>query len=734
MTPVTQLVLAGGGHSHALLLRRWSMHPHQRPKGVITLVNRSSTTLYSGMVPGLIAGLYSHDQVAIDLRRLAEEAGVAFVQAEIQSLDLTSQTLQLEGRLPLPFTQLSLDVGAISRPVAADRSPPAGSLVPIKPLEPALALLESQNGNSPDPFHVVGSGLAGVEVALALRHRWPTRPIHLLARIDRLDRRLAKALREAEVHVEYQPADAPATTALATISAGLICSGSRAPGWLAASGLPCCSRSGRVLTNNTLQVIEHPEIFASGDCGLIDTDRRPPSGVWAVRAAIPLARNLEAACQNQPLRPWTPQRKALQLLGGVQGGRLTAWALWGSLMLGPHPLLWRWKQRIDRRFMQRFQASAMSKAEASADGDPMLCRGCAAKLPAATLEAALSSAGVGGLAKAPEDAAVMPTEAFGQKAPLLQSVDGFPALISDPWVNGRITALHACSDLWACGASVQSAQAVVTLPLTSPSIQQVLLAQTIAGIRSALDPQKAVLIGGHTLEERNPAPNPCSLGLQLVLCVQGSPRCNFWPKRGLQAGDQLLLSRPLGTGVLFAAAMAGATPPAYLDTALTQMQTSQHPLVQQLTDLEQKHPGQLHAATDITGFGLLGHLDEMLGNTAKNRERLQVQLDANRIPALPGALALLTAGYASSLAPANRRAWSLLDPPASARQHAPVCLHLGEQKADNKHHRALLELLIDPQTCGPLLISVSPAFAAALINQPGHAWHTIGRVTQLPMN
>ena len=109
-----------------------------------------------------------------------------------------------------------------------------------------------------------------------------------------------------------------------------------------------------------------------------------------------------------------------------------------------------------------------------------------------------------------------------------------------------------------------------------------------------------------------------------------------------------------------------------LDTALTQMQTSQHPLVEQLTALEQQHPGQLHAATDITGFGLLGHLGEMLGDTAKDRERLQVQLDANRIPALPGALALLSTGYASSLAPANRRAWSLLDPPASARQPALV--------------------------------------------------------------
>ena len=152
MTPVTQLVLAGGGHSHALLLRRWAMRPKQRPKGLITLVNRSSTTLYSGMVPGLIAGLYTCDQVAIDLRRLADEAGVIFVQGEIQGLDLTSQTLRLEGRLPLPFTQLSLDVGAISRPVAFDKSMSAADWIPIKPLEPALAFLESQDGNSSTPF------------------------------------------------------------------------------------------------------------------------------------------------------------------------------------------------------------------------------------------------------------------------------------------------------------------------------------------------------------------------------------------------------------------------------------------------------------------------------------------------------------------------------------------------------------------------------------------------------
>ena len=134
VTAATQLVLAGGGHSHALLLRYWAMRPKHRPKGLITLVNRSSTTLYSGMVPGLIAGLYSRDQVAIDLRRLAAEAGVAFVQAEIQGLDPIYQSLVLEGRPRLPYSQLSLDVGSISRLLSPDQSLPTGCLIPIKPL------------------------------------------------------------------------------------------------------------------------------------------------------------------------------------------------------------------------------------------------------------------------------------------------------------------------------------------------------------------------------------------------------------------------------------------------------------------------------------------------------------------------------------------------------------------------------------------------------------------------
>jgi selenide,water dikinase len=707
------LVLAGGGHSHALVLRRWAMEPSKRPKQLITLVSRTSTALYSGMVPGLIAGIYEREQVAVDLRDLADQAGVALVVAEISGLDLLQQQLRLNQRPSLPYEHLSLNLGAVT---SSSPAPTAG-LVPIKPLEPALAFLAEQDEQmgkpavANSPFQVVGSGLAAVETVLALRKRWPRRPLVLRIRPRHLKPVLMRALREASIQIletsELDQAEEVRTTP------GLVCTGSRAPHWLAASGIPCCPNSGRIRTQASLQVIGQPQLFAAGDCAVIDAHPRAPSGVWAVRAAVPLAQNLAAACDGRPFHSWRPQRQALQLLGGFHSGQPTAWALRGSRLVGPHPLLWRWKKAIDARFMAMFQRSgSMNSAE-------MACRGCAAKLPAGPLESALQRAGIATLGSDPEDAAVLPLRPAAGTTPVLQSVDGFPALVSDPWLNGRLTALHACSDLWACGARVLAAQAVITLPQATESTQETLLAQTLAGIRSALDPQGAQLIGGHTLEARDGlAQPPLSRAVQVTLSVSGQAVETFWPKAGLQAGDRLLLSRPLGTGVLFAAAMTGAAPAPALDTALEQMATSQHPLLEQLLELQSEHPHAIHAATDITGFGLLGHLGEMLRNPG-----LKVVLNGPEIPALPGALALVAKGYASSLAPANRRAWGLLD-------NGSVDLQLNGIDPGSKEHQALLELLVDPQTCGPLLISVQTEIAEQLKAQPQSPWTDIGSVKQ----
>ena len=665
------LVMAGGGHSHALVLKRWAMKPEQRPRQSIVLVNRSSTTLYSGMVPGWIAGLYQLDELAIDLRQLCDQAGVAFVEAEITGLDPQDRCLRLRKRPALHFDWLSLDVGGVSRPSATG--------VPIKPLETSLAFLESEDPCDPKPLRVIGAGAAGLEVVLALRRRWPQRALHLQQRCGQLDPTVQKVLQRAKIALIDGERDYGGPS--------LLCTGSQGPAWLAMSGLPL-DRDGRIRTDRCLRVEGHPCLFASGDCAVISTEPRPASGVWAVRAGRPLAANLEAACQGQSLRPWHPQREALQLIGSHEDA---AWARWGRWRLGPSPLLWRLKQRIDHAFMAGFQQPATM-----ADAAPMACRGCAAKLPAQPLAAALERVGLGGQ---PEDAAHLP----GSEE-LLQSVDGFPALVSDPWLNGRLTALHACSDLWACGARVSSAMATITLPMVPTNEQQELLVQTLAGIRSVLDEQGAELIGGHTMESRSASPLPASLGVQITLSVNGRSSQSPWLKSGLQPGDALLISRPLGTGVLFAGAMTGATKATDLDAALKGMAGSQHTLLEQLEPVR----GDIHACTDITGFGLLGHLCEML----QNRTGLKILLDGAAIPAYSGALDLFERGISSTLAPSNRTAWCWLDGPVQLQQPPSA---------------ALLELLVDPQTCGPLLLACSSK-AAAQLTQKG-PWLRIGNAT-----
>ena len=217
MTAGGVLLLAGGGHSHALVLKRWAMRPEQRPKQSITLINRTSTSLYSGMVPGLIAGIYQQDELAIDLRQLCDRAGVAFVEAEITELNPQDKCLRLRDRPALHFDWLSLNVGAISRPSARG--------IPIKPLEASLAFLESEDPSDPLPLRVIGAGAAGLEVILALRRRWPHRELQLQHRPGQLDGPTRKSLQRARITLidDESSHNGPS----------LLCTGSQGPAWLA---------------------------------------------------------------------------------------------------------------------------------------------------------------------------------------------------------------------------------------------------------------------------------------------------------------------------------------------------------------------------------------------------------------------------------------------------------------------------------------------------------------------
>ena len=696
------------------------MRPRLRPASTeITLVSRRGASLYSGMVPGLVAGIYRPGQCAIDLRRLCRQGGVRFVQAEIEGLDPVARRLRLRGRPPLAYELLSLDVGAVTDPpaaLAAGGDPaPGGDPGPmaVKPLEPFLAWCERVEPGR--RLRLRGGGAAAVELALALRRRGFD--CTLLLRAERLQLGSAAAnragerlLQRAGVVIERNaPPQAPAD---------LLCTGSRAPGWLAAAGLPVDAASGRVLSGADLRVRGHDDLFISGDCGLIAADPRPASGVWAVRAAPVLAENLRRRLRDPaaPLRGWRPQRRALQLLadgssagwprpeGGGQPA-FAALALWGPFALGPSLWLGRWKDRIDRRFMAGLAAVSAQPSGAPgsdrrrltgaaaqrADGpDPaaaaMACRGCAAKLAAAPLAAALARLDPSGAAPAADDAVPLGRDPAG--ALLLQSLDGFPAVVEDAWLNARLTTLHACSDLWACGARVDSVQALVTVPQAAPALQEELLYQSLAGVRSVLDPLGARLIGGHTLEARDGA------GLSLALTVQGPVlQGEAWPKGPLRPGAALLLTRPLGSGVLLAAAMAGAADPVDVDALLAGLQQCQAPLVELLA----AHGCQ--ACTDITGFGLLGHLGEMLEGAPGRC----VRLEPAAIPAWCGALELLQQGFASTLAPANARALELLEGPVLLEPAAEADADAADRGTLAAARR---DLLLDPQTCGPLLAAL----------------------------
>jgi selenide,water dikinase len=669
-----ELLLAGGGHSHALVLKHWAMRPRQRPAATrITLVSRHGSTPYSGLVPAVVAGLQPPEAAAIDLRRLCQGADVTFVQAEIVGLDPLRRELQLAGRPPLRFDLLSLDVGAVTTPAGA------GDALAVKPLEPFLAWCAALPEGQPEgqPVRIRGGGAAAVELALALRAR--CHPVRLLLRGEGLALGSAAAARAGEALLAAAGVSIERNAA-AEAPADLLCTGSRAPDWLAQAGLPVEPDSGRVRTEATLEVLGHPGLFAAGDCALIAGQVRPPSGVWAVRAAPRLAANLSRRLAGRPLRPWRPQPWALQLLGdgGVAGAGPRALASWGPFALGPSRWLWRWKEHLDQRFVQR-----LAESGAMAAGDVPACRGCAAKLAAAPLRSALARLSEGGLPPASEDAVPLARGADGDL--WLESLDGFPALLADPWRNARLTTLHACSDLWACGATVRSAQALVTLPQIGPALQEELLVQTLAGVRSVLDPLGAGLLGGHTLEARDGA------GLSLALTVHGTVAAEgMWPKGPLLPGDRLLLSRPLGSGVLLAAAMAGAAQAVWIDRLLERLEQSQAPLVALLA------AHGCRACTDITGFGLLGHLGEMLAASAAGTA---VRLEAEALPAYPGTAAMLQQGQASSLAPANAQALALLEGPVRLEGGSAWCQ----------------QLLIDPQTCGPLLAALPAAQAPATL-------------------
>ncbi|MGV6827080.1 MAG: selenide, water dikinase SelD, partial [bacterium] len=467
----------------------------------------------------------------------------------------------------------------------------------------------------------------------------------------------------------------PADAVLWVTSAG-------APSWPAESGLDV-DGEGFIKVDSRLRSTSHPEVFAAGDIAALP-DPRPKSGVFAVRQGPVLTKNLRRALIGQPLKAYHPQKNFLGLISTGDPYAVASRGNWSW----EGKLLWTWKDWIDRRFMQRFNELPNMPEEAGpefggvADMEAiqelstlaMRCGGCGAKVGSTVLSRVINRLPeqqrkdvLIGL-NAPDDAAVFEVPA-GKL--MVQSVDYFRAFIDDPYTFGRIAANHALGDIFAMGAEAQSALAIATVPFGREQIVERTLSDVLAGALDTLAPTGAVLAGGHSSEGAE---------LAFGLTVNGLiDRAEVLRKGGMQPGDKLILTKPIGTGTLFAADMRGKAKGRWIDDAIKAMMVSSQSAAAVV------YQNGATACTDVTGFGLLGHLVEMTRASA-----CDVHLDLNAIPVLEGAEQTVAAGILSSLQPQNIR------------------LRRAVRNADDFHRENRYPLLFDPQTAGGLLVSVPP--------------------------
>jgi len=367
---VKRLVLAGAGHAHLHVLR--ALGEARWPGVEVVLISPHPRQIYSGMVPGWIAGHYRLEQCVAPIEPLAAAARVRYIQDAACGVDADRRLVHLRDGDAIAYDVLSLNTGAgLALDASLAKHP---GLLPIRPLESFVSrwedalrgLLQDRKSR----LAVVGGGAAGVELALAIAYRLrrpsgAAAPRVVLACGGGLlsghgpgvVKRARKALARQEVDIvegwiEAGPSGLQTDDGAALVADWIVAAtGVRPPAWLARSGL-ALAPDGFVAAGPTQQSVSHAEVFAAGDIASRIDAAHAKSGVYAVRAGPVLTRNLRLAIEGRETVPYLPQRRSLYLLAT---GPKVAIVSWGGLSAAGH-LAWLWKDWIDRRFMCRYQS------------------------------------------------------------------------------------------------------------------------------------------------------------------------------------------------------------------------------------------------------------------------------------------------------------------------------------------------------------------------------------------
>ena len=700
----SDLVLVGAGHAHVQVLRRFAMAPVAGVR--LTLVVDQPEAVYSGMVPGFVAGDYRESELVIDAVPLARRARARVVISPARAIDPAARRIELEGRPPLPYDVASLDVGSSVR--GLELPGVREHALSTRPIARFVAELDARVAALPHSPRVlvVGGGVAGAELAFTLDARLraagcaPSISLAaasegvLAGRAPRVQARVAQRLEARGIRTLCGARVTAVEADRAFLDREDLDREGPGGEWMAADlvvwatgaaplafprgpGMPF-DEAGFLRVDAYLRVEGYPDLFAAGDCASLGfAPWVEKAGVWAVRAGPVLDANLRAFLSGGRLRRFRPQRDFLTLLN-LGGGRALG-TKWGLCAEGR--AVFALKDRIDRRFMRRFQVLDAAGVPARHFPSPeqmgmeeMPCGGCAAKVGPEPLAAALARLPKPGAdpavrlgLDAPDDAALIELSRGDR---LLTSVDAFRAFSDDPFWVGRVAAVNALADLYAKGGRPRFALAWVNVPEPDAARAEETLFQVLSGVRAALDPLDVSLVGGHSTQGGD---------LAVGLAVSGEPGGELLAASRLQAGQQLLLSKPLGSGVMLAADMRGLLPGAQLEGLLASLA---RPVAAAARVVQ---TCGATACTDVSGFGLAGHLAELLRASG-----VSARIEGAALPAYPGARELLGRGVRSSYHAQNEGVWG-----SAARGSGATDVDFA--------------LGFDPQTSGGLLFGVDEA-------------------------
>ena len=383
---------------------------------------------------------------------------------------------------------------------------------------------------------IVGGGAAGIELAFAFRARFGVDVGITLVSKHRIERdqtlkagatRIRKALESRAITLLEEVEVTEATDVSVTLSTGVslkahvvcIATPVTLPQWIEASGLAPADQF--LTVDSNLRVVGCDGLYAAGDIINL-TPQRGRSGVMAVRAGQYLAESLWCSIRGVAKSPFRPQKNWLTLLNLGEGEAIGI----KSVLSYQGQSLFQLKDRIDRNFMAEFKFNAMTSQ------DEMRCEGCAAKLPGGTLTSIFGSQF--------EDGAITVHQGVSR----IRSVDVLSYLIDDPYLVGTLTMRHAVSDIWAMGARPTTALTVVAVERAfSKQLEAQELSHAVAGLQDAAMRYEVDIIGGHSLALEQP---------MIEVAIEGECQPPM-KKMGAKVGDEIWLTGPIGSGILFAA-------------------------------------------------------------------------------------------------------------------------------------------------------------------------------------